>query len=62
MEKNLVEFYGELKNETDAACLVSDGVNEFWLPKSQIREQRQVKGDDCEFVVTEWIAKKKGIV
>ena len=34
--KEDVEFYFELKRETKAAYLFSDGAEEFWLPKSQV--------------------------
>lgn len=57
-----VEFYGELHCETDNALLVFDGAEKIWIPKSQIIDQYHVKGVDYEFVITEWIAKQKGII
>ena len=59
-----VEFCGEIKHETDAAYLVFDGQNEIWLPKSQIKEKRQLdqKNNDFEFKIPEWLAIEKGIV
>lgn len=59
-----VEFCGELKHETDGAYLVSDGINDIWLPKSQVKEFRQLnrKGIDYEFVIPEWLAMEKGII
>lgn len=59
-----VKFCGELKHETDGAYLVSDGINDIWLPKSQVREFRQVgrRGSDYEFVIPEWLAIEKGVI
>jgi hypothetical protein len=57
-----VEFYGELHGETDNAIKVFDGSETIWIPKSQVVEQRHIKGVDYEFEVTEWIAKQKGII
>jgi len=57
-----VEFYGEIRRETDNAVLVFDGINEVWLPKSQIVEMNHVKGQDFEFIIPEWLAKEKEIV
>lgn len=59
---NTVEFYGEIRKETDGAWLVYDGVNQIWLPKSQIIEMNHVKGSDYEFIIPEWLAVKKEIV
>lgn len=59
-----IEFFGEMKSETKGAYLVSDGINEVWLPKSQVKEMRQLgsRGDEYEFKIPEWLAKKKGII
>ena len=57
-----VEFYGEIRRETDNAVLVFDGINEVWLPKSQIIEMNHVKGQDFEFIIQEWLAIEKEIV
>ena len=57
-----VEFCGELRHETDRAYLVFDGLNEVWLPKSQVQDHRQIKGSDYEFVIPEWLAIEKGII
>ena len=37
-----IEFFGDLKRETEKAFLFYDGVHEIWLPKSQIIEYDQV--------------------
>ena len=57
-----VEFYGELKKETDAAFLVFDGVNEIWIPKSQTEVVEKFKDGNRKFEIPEWLAKKKGII
>uniref|UniRef100_A0A6H1ZY07 Uncharacterized protein n=1 Tax=viral metagenome TaxID=1070528 RepID=A0A6H1ZY07_9ZZZZ len=57
-----VEFYGEIRKETDNAYLVFDGINEVWLPKSQIVEMNHEKGPDYEFIIPEWLAIEKEIV
>lgn len=57
-----VEFYGELKRETDMAFLVFDGQHEIWLPKSRVKIARKVNGDDYEFIVPYWLAKKEGVI
>lgn len=57
-----VELYVELKRETEAAYLFSDGINSFWLPKSQIIEMEHKKGEDYEIVIPEWLAAKKEII
>ena len=59
-----VEFCGEIRHETDFAYLVYDGVNEVWIPKSQIQECRQIntKGNDFEIIIPEWLAIEKGVI
>jgi len=57
-----VEFYGDLRRETDLAFLFSDGLNEFWIPKSQIVEYDPVTEITYRVVIPEWLAKKKEII
>lgn len=63
---NQIEFGGTVERETDKAFLVSDGINEMWIPKSQIIKARRIGGSashhDFEFVLPEWLAKDKGII
>jgi hypothetical protein len=61
MDSREVEFYGEIKHETDDAILVNDGVNEIWLPKSQI-EIDYVNETDAQITLPEWLAIDKGII
>ena len=59
--KEDVEFYFELKRETKAAYLFSDGAEEFWLPKSQV-EAIHKKGNEYEVWVPEWLAMEKELI
>ena len=57
-----VNFCATIKWETDSAYLLSDGVDEFWIPKSQVVEKEQIQNSDYEFVIPGWLAIQKGIV
>jgi hypothetical protein len=63
---NQIEFCGTVERETGKAFLVSDGITETWLPKSQIVKYRRIGGSashhDFEFFIPEWLAKDKGII
>ena len=56
-----IEFYLEVKRETDMAILFTDGVEGFWLPKSCITKDH-VKDNDYKVFVPEWLAEKKGMI
>lgn len=53
----------ECKAETTMAILVDLGSHEVWIPKSQISDDSEVwrKDDTGKLIITEWIAKKKGL-
>ena len=60
-----VSFDGvECIKETDAAllCVIDD--DEVWIPKSQIHDDSEVceEGSSGTLVITEWIAREKGLV
>jgi hypothetical protein len=57
-----VEFYAEIRRETEKAFCFFDGANEIWIPKSQVIRLDRLKGGDCEVCIPEWLAKEKGIV
>jgi hypothetical protein len=57
-----VEFYAELKRETEKAYCFFDGVNDIWIPKSQVLKLNKLKGVDCEVAIPEWLAKEKGVI
>ncbi len=63
MGNNATEtFYAELVRKTENAYLFSDGVEEFWIPKSTVIELEKKKGSDYEVTIPYWLAKAKGII
>lgn len=50
--------------ETESALLVNIEGEEIWIPKSQIDDDSEVYKKDTSgtLVITEWIAKQKGLV
>lgn len=61
MAENNFTFCAEIKYDTDNALLLTDGVEEFWIPKSLVREQRHIRDSDYEFTIPEWLAVQKGV-
>ena len=59
---NSIEFYGELKVETEDAYLVFDGEYEVWLPKEEVLVCRCVRGADWEFIIPQGLASAEGII
>jgi len=59
-----IEVSGEIFAETDEAILFFDGVEEMWIPKSQILDMEE--SDHFPGVVTivipEWLATEKGLI
>lgn len=49
---------------TDKALLVEVDGEELWIPHSQIDDDSEVyrEGDAGQLVISEWIAKQKGLV
>lgn len=58
----MIQFFGQFRNETTKAVLVNDGVENIWIPRSQIKTMRQIRDSDYEFVIPYWLAKKKRII
>ena len=59
------EFCGELKEQTEKAYRVFDGVESIWIPKRLVLERRNLstcRGRDCVFVIPQWLAQEKGII
>jgi hypothetical protein len=50
--------------ETEMAILCVIGTEEVWIPKSQIDDSSEVQGegDGGTLVISEWLAKEKGLV
>jgi len=51
-------------HETDNAVLVHDHATdeEIWFPLSQVEEMHRDKRGDGSIVVSDWIARQKGLV
>jgi len=60
MEINRIEICGDIKHDTEDAILLSDGVSEEWLPRSQIEIRKLANG--YAVIMHEWLAKKKGFI
>ena len=58
------ELTGVLKHETDAALCVFDFATEeeIWLPLSQVDKITRMADNVIEIRMTDWIAKKKGLL
>jgi len=64
-EKDPVEFMATAIRETEKALLVEiHGYGEHWLPKSQIDEDSDVRGegDHGALLISNWIAEQKELV
>ena len=63
-KKEPVEFEDiAVEKETEMAILVEIEGDKYWLPKSQIHEDSEVKeeGDEGTLVTTHWWAEKEGL-
>ena len=60
-----VDISVEVKHETKAAVLVTDGDKEVWLPKSLIKEGFEltyIKDKVIELTLPEWLCLKNGLI
>ena len=64
MSKESVEISLTIKQETNAAYLVTDGDVTVWLPKSQLEYQETLVsiGDTVIFSIPEWLAEKNDLI
>jgi hypothetical protein len=53
-----------VRKETEAALLVVIDGDDYWIPKSQLHEESEVKGegDEGQLAITRWIAEQKGLL
>ncbi len=60
--KSPVEIFMEIVVDDDKykSILVTDGINEVWLPRSQI--EIEYRKDGVQITLPEWLAIKTGIV
>lgn len=62
-DKNYVELDLQMKAETAKACLLSDGIEEAWFPKSQMEDEpEQLDNGLTRVIVPEWLAQDKGFI
>lgn len=57
----LIKIVADVKWERDKSWLVTDGIVEAWLPKSQC-EIRHIGGTTYEFEMPHWLAAKAGFI
>lgn len=58
-DDDVVINYDKLKHATTKAVLVKIDGDEKWIPYSQIVHHEP---DDCEMIITSWIAGEKGLL
>lgn len=57
-----VEIAVEIKARTPKALLVSDGVTECWIPRSQISDYSGDEESPETIFISEWLAGEKGLI
>lgn len=57
-----IEIDVEVRAETEKALKIFDGKTECWIPKSQIKDQCEEKGQITSIFITEWLANEKGLI
>jgi len=62
MADETYEFCCDIVRETSDAYLVSDGENEYWIPRSQVKSENQIGNNEYELIIPEWLANEKGII
>jgi hypothetical protein len=64
MPKETVEVAVEILEERDDSWLVSDGVEEVFIPKSQIEDSKDEleEGIHTTIEIPEWLAKDRGLI
>lgn len=67
MGKETYDFFVDVASVTDRAIKVTDGVEHYWIPKSQVEclthnVYEIERGDQVYIMVQEWMAKKRGMI
>lgn len=68
MSRQLYTFTLTVQGSSPKALLVTDGIEEDWLPKSRVAclDEKSLDelepGDVATIMVEEWLAKKKGLI
>lgn len=62
--RDKVELGCFIKRETDKAILCDFGDKECWIPLSQVDDDSEIwqAGEEGTIIVSEWIAKEKGLI
>ncbi len=65
--RELYSFTFEVVHSTNKAVLFTDGVEEFWIPKSQIVADENViedleEEDRITIMLEEWLVEKKELI
>lgn len=62
--KDYVEISCIVKHYTDAAILINDGIQDHWLPLTQVEisESDFGKTGCYDILVKEWLAYEKGLI
>ena len=62
-DKHYLEFEIEIIRETDKAILISDGMAQEWIPKSQLEDDPEKQANGLYFIIIpEWLAIDKGLI
>ena len=67
MTRETYNFVMDVKFGTPKAILVTDGVEDYWLPRSQVfspdMETDNIEaGDRITIFIEEWLAREKGLI
>lgn len=57
-----IEIAVEVRAQTPKALLVFDGKTEVWIPRSQIRDYCEERGQITSIFISEWLAGEKGLI
>ena len=61
--KKYIEFDLDLIAESEKAILVSDGITEVQIPKSQLEDDYEdLSNGMIRIVIPEWLATEKGLI
>lgn len=63
-DRGYIELYCTALHSTDKALLCDFGDSQQWIPHNHIHDDSDVykPGDKGEILVTEWIAREKGLI
>ena len=62
MKSDLIDITCTIRQETERAIMIDDGVNRVWLPLSQIEVEIRPEKNCSVVTLPEWLAKDKGLI